>query len=400
MSSSGRERFGHVAGPADHRTPRDGPARGARGGAYRPSRRPWPSRGSAAGTPSPTWCGPPPARWPPGPHSARWPATTWRPTPASGSGTTAASTPCGRRDGRVRTGPVGARVEPRVPPVPRRPAFGGRSHRRARRRGAVCPVPPPARSGVAAGLDGHSRPSGGLDPAAGDRRPLRRPVPARPGRGPSAGRHSAVVLGSSLAAGCTLDQTGPPAAQLSAWMTTAGGGRRHRAGGGGQPQHRPGHLPPQPARRHRTVCALLTNDAQTAIGNLPTPDTQLTDDLNAAYEDAAAAGNDCYDGRRRGPVPAPASASERAKLFPLLATAVDRVESPSPGTRPSTSTTAPTDAGGDPFGELNGRADRCRSDRSPPTATPTSTTGCAGGCCGRCPPGCSWWAAGREPSAT
>ena len=31
---------------------------------------------------------------------------------------------------------------------------------------------------------------------------------------------SIVVLGSSLAAGCTLDQSGPPAAQLSAWMTT------------------------------------------------------------------------------------------------------------------------------------------------------------------------------------
>jgi hypothetical protein len=44
------------------------------------------------------------------------------------------------------------------------------------------------------------------------------------------------------------------------------------------------------------VCALLTTDAQTAIGNLPTPDTTLTDDLNNAYEEAAAAGNDCYNG--------------------------------------------------------------------------------------------------------
>ena len=44
------------------------------------------------------------------------------------------------------------------------------------------------------------------------------------------------------------------------------------------------------------MCALLTNDAETAIGNLPTPDTQLTDDLNNAYEKAAAAGDDCYQG--------------------------------------------------------------------------------------------------------
>ena len=62
----------------------------------------WPSRGSAAGTPCPTWCGPTPARSTPGPHSARWPGTTSRPTPASGSATTAASTPCGAADGRGR----------------------------------------------------------------------------------------------------------------------------------------------------------------------------------------------------------------------------------------------------------------------------------------------------------
>ena len=46
----------------------------------------------------------------------------------------------------------------------------------------------------------------------------------------------------------------------------------------------------------KEVCALLSNDAQTAIGNLPTPDQQLTDDLNTAYEDATAAGDDCFNG--------------------------------------------------------------------------------------------------------
>ena len=80
-----------------------------------------------------------------------------------------------------------------------------------------------------------------------------------------------------------------------------------------------------PAGSVRTVCALLTNDAETAIGNLPTPDTQLTDELNTAYEDAAAAGDDCYNGACGNASLLRRSAAERAKLAPLLTTAIDRI---------------------------------------------------------------------------
>ena len=43
------------------------------------------------------------------------------------------------------------------------------------------------------------------------------------------------------------------------------------------------------------------------------------------------------------------SATERAKLVPMLRTALDRIASIT-GHVPSTSTTAPTDSGNDPFG--------------------------------------------------
>lgn len=188
-------------------------------------------------------------------------------------------------------------------------------------------------------------------PTAGVRHPTPPPHPPGPARSLACRLVvvSIVVFGSSLAAGCTLDQTGPPAAQLSAWMTTAAGGAAV-----GQVEADSRNIDVAIASHNtpaalRTVCALLTNDAQTAIGNLPTPDTQLTDDLNAAYEDAAAAGNDCYQGAHGDRTLLRRSASERVKLFPMLAAAVDRIESIT-GHTPSTATTAPSGDNNDPFG--------------------------------------------------
>ena len=160
---------------------------------------------------------------------------------------------------------------------------------------------------------------------------------------------SLAVIWAGLASGCTLDQSGPPAAQLSAWMTTSGGGAAI-----GQVEADSRNINLALSRHNsaaalRTVCALLTNDAQTAIGNLPSPDTQLTDQLNAAYEDAAGAGNDCYNGADGNESLLRRSSSERAKLIPMLRTAVERVTSIT-GRTPSTSTTAPSDDNDDPFG--------------------------------------------------
>lgn len=190
------------------------------------------------------------------------------------------------------------------------------------------------------------------DPAAGS------PVPP-PGPGhapPPRPRRTltlvamAITLGSSLLAGCAgQEQSGTPAARVTTWVKGASGGV---AIGTVEVDARNVDLA---LARHntaaalRTVCALLTTDAQTAIGNLPTPDDQLTGDLNNAYEEASAAGDDCYKGSEGNAALMRRSAEERKKLVPLLATAVDRIVVVT-GHTPSTSTTAPSGAGNDPFG--------------------------------------------------
>lgn len=193
---------------------------------------------------------------------------------------------------------------------------------------------------MASGLDGYPR----LRPWPSPEAAACRPPALRP-----ALLAAAVLLGSAGLAGCAgQGRSGTPAARVASWATGGGGGAigtievdsrnvdlalsRHNA---------PGAI--------RTVCALLTNDALTAIGNLPTPDDQLTNDLNNAYEVASAAGDDCYKGSSGEAALLRRSASERRRMVPLLATSVDRIVAVT-GHTPSTSTTNPADAGGDPFG--------------------------------------------------
>lgn len=153
---------------------------------------------------------------------------------------------------------------------------------------------------------------------------------------------SALVL-----AGCA--QSGDSAKQVTAWMSQASAGA---AIGQVEVDSRTIDL----ALAHKdspsvlkTVCALITNDAETAIGNLPSPDTTLTDDLNTAYEDAAAAGDACYQGSGGNKALLARSAADRAKVVPLLTVAVDRIETLT-GHAPSTSTTMAPDSCDDPFG--------------------------------------------------
>lgn len=104
-----------------------------------------------------------------------------------------------------------------------------------------------------------------------------------------------------------------------------------------------------PSSALRTVCALLTNDALTAIGDLPTPDPALTDDLNNAFTVGAAAGKDCFNGATGDEPLLRRSAVERTKLASLLTVAVERVEAVT-GHTPSTSTTLAPNQSLDPFG--------------------------------------------------
>ena len=158
------------------------------------------------------------------------------------------------------------------------------------------------------------------------------------------------LMAASALAGCAgPDQSGSPAARVSAWVSGAGGGS---AVGALEVDSRNIDLAlsrHDPAAAIKTVCALLSNDAHVAIGNLPTPDQQLTDDLNRAYEEAATAGDDCYRGSSGSTSLLRRSADERSRSMPLLAAALERVAAIT-GHTPSTSTTQPAPGNNDPFG--------------------------------------------------
>lgn len=184
----------------------------------------------------------------------------------------------------------------------------------------------------------------------------------RPRRPPRAGGRTVrrtvlaatlLVAGAWILAGCAgQEQSGTSSARVSTWVSGAAGGAAIgtlKVDSANIDQALDRHDPPAAIK---TVCALLTNDAETAIGNLPTPDSQLTTDLNNAYEKGAAAGDDCYRGATGEKSFLRKSAAERAALLPLLTTALDRIEAVT-GRTPSTSTTQPSGSCDDPFGGCN-----------------------------------------------
>ncbi len=158
-----------------------------------------------------------------------------------------------------------------------------------------------------------------------------------------------MVIGAVALAGCSIQgQAAATGSQLASWMSSSAGGAAigQTAADSRNIGFTISHH--DPASAVRAACALLTNDALTAIGNLPTPDDALTDDLNNAYQDASAAGDDCYKGASGNKALLARSASERAKFTSLMAIAVDRYEQIA-GRPPSTSTTQASNGCGDPF---------------------------------------------------
>ena len=167
-------------------------------------------------------------------------------------------------------------------------------------------------------------------------------------------RGAAVLVSGALALAVTLggcagqEQSGPPAERLSTWLRDGGGGS-----GIGNVEVASKNVDLALAQHNKPaaikeVCALLSNDAQSAIGNLPTPDGQLTEALNAAYMVGTSAGGDCYNGASGDTRLLARSAAERGKLFTLLAAAVRRAAEVT-GRTPTTDTTVPPTGGGDPF---------------------------------------------------
>ena len=157
----------------------------------------------------------------------------------------------------------------------------------------------------------------------------------------------AVVATAVLLAGCAgQEQSGSPAQRVSTWVNGGGGS------GIGNVEVDARNVELAFAKHNapaaiREVCDLLSNDAQTGIGNLPAPDDTLTNELNTAYMDATAAGDDCYNGASGNTKLLARSAAERAKLVTLLATAISHIESVT-GQTPTTNTTAPQ-GDSDPF---------------------------------------------------
>ncbi len=329
-----------LAGAADRRRARDGAARGSAVD-RRPARgRARPSPRTDAAMPSPTWSGRRPGRRRPGPPSGPWPGTTSRPTPASGSATTAGSTPSAGRgwkgSGYVRWDHGSNRGFLRCLDGLRTSAGG---HRRGRRRGAVRPVPRPARSLLA------SRPDRvrGLVGGARGRAPGARLAHLR-----SALVAAAVVAGRPLLGGCAgQEQSGPPAARVATWVS---------GGGGGPPSGRCGWTPPtwtrpwpvttrrQPSRRS-APCSPPTPGRPSATCPLPTRSSPTistrrtrTPPRPATTATPAPAGT---------PPCSPARPASAPRLASQLAAAVARITLVT-GHPPSTSTTRPADTG-DPF---------------------------------------------------
>lgn len=94
-------------------------------------------------------------------------------------------------------------------------------------------------------------------------------------------------------------------------------------------------------------CALLIADlGNSPAGDLPTPDAELTDDLDKAFRAEEAAGNACADGAHGDQSLLSRSAAERNEATVLFTAALERVMALT-GRSPSTSTTISSQASAD-----------------------------------------------------
>jgi hypothetical protein len=154
----------------------------------------------------------------------------------------------------------------------------------------------------------------------------------------------AVGVGAFLAYG-GLGPTGTPRHQMTVWVQASQFGQTV------------GTLEGDAARvtkavgRHEdigvihTICGVLLTDAQSANGNLPTPNSQLTDTLSVAYTLEYEAGNDCYSGGTTGTALLEKSARERSRAHAQLMRALALVDQVEGASVPTTTTTQPGGGG-------------------------------------------------------
>ena len=158
-----------------------------------------------------------------------------------------------------------------------------------------------------------------------------------------------LALGAAALGGCAgQEQAGDPAQRVATWVDEGGGGSAV-----GNLEVEAKNIDLALAQHNkpaaiREVCALLSNDSQSGIGNLPTPDQDLTTALDNAYMEGTAAGDDCYKGADGEAALLAKSAAERTRMVALLGIAVQRMRAVT-GRTPTTDTTVPPTGGGDPF---------------------------------------------------
>jgi hypothetical protein len=90
-----------------------------------------------------------------------------------------------------------------------------------------------------------------------------------------------------------------------------------------------------------TDCGVLLSDAQAANGNLPTPDSQLTNLLSSGYAFAYDAGSDCYNSGGTNEKLLARATKERIKSEAKLQQAVNLVDQLTGSTLSTTTTTQP-----------------------------------------------------------
>lgn len=160
---------------------------------------------------------------------------------------------------------------------------------------------------------------------------------------------AAVALPVLLTACAGAEQSGTPAHRVSTWVSGAGAGPAIGAIQADNASVDKALATHSSSGAIRTVCALLSNDATAGNSNLPTPDTQLTTDLENAYQVEYSAGNDCYSGAAGDASLLRRSAKERQQGAADLVKAVARITAVTGHVPSTTTTTVPAGNSGDPF---------------------------------------------------
>jgi hypothetical protein len=157
----------------------------------------------------------------------------------------------------------------------------------------------------------------------------------------------AVGVGAFVAYGA-LGPTGPPRQQLTNWVAASQFGQTVGTLEGDAARVTTALSEHKDTRTIHTICGVLLTDAQSANGNLPTPDSALTVTLSHAYTLEYEAGNDCYNGGATGTTLLHRSANERFEAHADLVHALALVDGIVRRSVPTTTTTEP--GGGGIFG--------------------------------------------------